>query len=82
MTNSQIENRIKELRNIQKSEVENNFKNDNLWDECEDKIYFLKTYRQENEPKKTFDKFGNESGYILEDGTQVTYSGMTYGSQY
>jgi len=48
MTAKQIENRIQELRNIQELEVKNNFKNNDLWDDCEDKIYFLKTYGQEN----------------------------------
>ena len=45
-----IENRIAELRATQKQEVENNFANNNLWDECEDLIYMLIKYGQETMP--------------------------------
>jgi hypothetical protein len=45
-----IENRIAELRATQKQEVENNFLNNNLWDECEDLIYMLIKYGQETMP--------------------------------
>ncbi len=45
-----IENRIAELRATQRLEVENNFANGNLWDECDDKIYCLITFRQETYP--------------------------------
>ena len=82
MTNAQIKNRIKELRNIQKLEVENEFKNNNLWDECEDKIYKLKNNGKENDPHPTFDENGFETGYYLDNGNEVVYSGMTYESQY
>jgi hypothetical protein len=45
-----IENRIAELRATQRQEVENNFANNNLWDECEDLIYMLIKYGQETMP--------------------------------
>ena len=49
------EQRIQELLMIQKSEVQNNFANGELWNETEDKIYFLKTYGQENKPTPIYD---------------------------
>ena len=45
-----LENRVAELRAIQRQEVENNFANGNLWDDCEDKIYCLFQYGQETYP--------------------------------
>lgn len=45
-----IENRIAELRATQRQEVENNFANNNLWNECEDLIYMLIKYGQETMP--------------------------------
>lgn len=45
-----IENRIAELRATQRQEVENNFANGFLWDECHNKIENLKMYGQEEQP--------------------------------
>jgi hypothetical protein len=45
-----IENRIAELRATQRQEVENNFANNDLWNECEDFIYMLIKYGQETMP--------------------------------
>lgn len=45
-----IENRIAELRATQRKEVENNFANNDLWNECEDLIYMLIKYGQETMP--------------------------------
>jgi hypothetical protein len=45
-----IENRIAELRAIQRQEVENNFANSDLWDKCDDIIYCLLTFGQETYP--------------------------------
>jgi len=45
-----IENRIAELRATQRQEVDNNFANGNLWDECHIKIENIKMYGQEEQP--------------------------------
>jgi hypothetical protein len=45
-----LENRVAELRAIQRYEVENNFPNGFLWDECHNKIENLKMYGQEEQP--------------------------------
>ena len=45
-----IENRIAELIAIQVQEVNNNFGNSFLWDECHNKIENLKMYGQEEQP--------------------------------
>lgn len=76
------QNRIAELRDIQKREEENNFANGELWNESEDKIYFLTTYGQENRPSPLFDEDECECGYELNDGTKVFWSGMTFENSY
>ena len=76
------EQRIQELLMIQKSEVQNNFANGELWNETEDKIYFLKTYGQENKPTPIYDENDYECGYELNDGSKVFWSGMTFENSY
>lgn len=74
--------RIVELRLVQKQEVENNFANGDLWNEVEDKIYFLETYGQENRPTPIYDEDDCECGYELNDGTKVYWEGMTFENSY
>ena len=62
----------------QKIEADNNFPNGDLWNNLEDKITCFRLHRQENEPKKMFNKDGWETGYELNDGTKIYYSGMTH----
>jgi len=76
------EQRILELLVIQMKEVENNFANGELWNQTEDKIYFLKTYGQENRPTPIYDEDDCECGYELNDGTKVFWSGMTFENSY
>ena len=68
-----LNNRIAELKNIQSREVKNNFKNGNLWNECEDKINNIMQYGQESEPKFITCQYGYEIGYVLENGEFVEY---------
>jgi len=70
-----IENRIQELRNIQSRETECNFPNGNLWNECEDKIFNLKTYGQEPELVNDGDVLTLENGEVIE------FAGLTFENQ-
>ena len=83
MTNpAAIKERIDQLRLIQQTEERNNFANDNLWNECEDKIYFLKQYGQENEPSPLYDENGYQIGIVLENGNFIEWEGMTFENSY
>ncbi len=74
--------RIAELRTIQQQEVSNNFANGDLWNNCEDAIYYLEKYGQENRPLPIYDENECERGYELNDGTKVYWSGMTFENSY
>jgi hypothetical protein len=74
--------RIAELRTIQQQEVSNNFLNGDLWNNCEDAIWCLGKFGQENYPKHLYDENGVKKGYELNDGTKVYWSGMTFENSY
>ena len=82
MNQETVQMRTAELRTIQQTEVANNFANGNLWNECEDKIYFLTKYGQENKPDDVFDGDGYRIGYILNNGTIIEEGGMTFENSY
>ena len=76
-----LSNRIAELKNIQQHELENNFKNDDLWNECEDAIYRINKHGQEEKLISLFDDEGNEAGYELNDNSKVYFSGVNFENQ-
>ena len=73
--------RISELKQIQKEEVENNFKNGDLWNECEDKIDCIIKYGQEDFPERILDKNGINTGLKLKCGTEIVFLGMDFYNQ-
>jgi len=76
-----IKTRIAELREEQEKEAAAGFPNGERWNELEDKIYFLKEYGQENEPRK-FSYENEREGYVegleLNGGVKIFFSGMTF----
>jgi hypothetical protein len=74
--------RIAELRLDQQQEVINNFANGDLWNNCEDAIFFIERYGQENRPAPLYDEDDCECGYELNDGTKVYFEGMTFENSY
>ena len=71
------QSRISELISIQESEVENNFKNGDLWNDCQALIDNIEAYGQEEDPKPIINNSGIEVGYILKDGTEFIFRGMS-----
>jgi hypothetical protein len=69
--------KVSTLQEQQKEEHANGFQNGELWNDLQDKIYCLQTYGQENQPKE-FKENGFVSGYELNNGDKVYYSGMTF----
>jgi len=71
--NETLNSRIAELRCIQEQEIQNNFANGDLWNNCEDAIWCLSRFGQENFPKSTYNENGVKNGYELNDGRQVHF---------
>jgi hypothetical protein len=71
--NETLNSRIAELRCIQEQEIQNNFANGDLWNNCEDAIWCLGRFGQENFPKSTYNENGVKNGYELNDGRQVHF---------
>lgn len=82
MTAQEIKSRIEELKDLMNEEVNNNFANGELWNNCYDAIYRLETIGQENAPEEMVDENGYIIGYRLENGTEVIYEGMTLENSY
>lgn len=76
------EKRIAELVAIMQSEVENNFANGDLWNDCHDKIWNIHTHGQENKPSDIIDENGYIVGYRLENGQETYFEGMTFENSY
>ena len=86
-----IVNRIKELENFcnqitekvqimtDKEEISNIY---DVWESARNIIDNLQVYKQESNPIKMYDENENVIGYILENGDEVYYSGMTFENQY
>lgn len=81
-TQVNIKERIAELKDLQNEEVNNNFANGELWNNCQDAIYNLENHGQENTPEEIKDNDGLAIGYKLENGTEVYFEGMTFENQY
>ena len=77
-----ISTRIEELKNIMAEEVNNNFANGELWNNCHDAICNLESFGQENTPEELKDNDGLILGYKLENGTEVYFEGMTFENSY
>jgi len=75
-TKANFELIIKNLMEIQAEEVRNNFKNNNLWNECESMISCIKMHGQTNWPEKIYDEAGYEVGYKLNTGEVIEYGCM------
>ena len=73
---------IKNLLEIQAIEVQNNFANGDLWNQCEDMINNIKRYGQTNDPQKIYDENGYEVGYQLNNGLIYTYGDAEYSLNY
>ena len=54
---TKIENRIAELEAIQNNEIQNNFANGDLYNDCENKLNMIRLHGQEEAPEydETFD---------------------------
>lgn len=86
-----IVNRIKELENFcnqitekvqtltDKEEISNLY---DVWESARDIISNLQLYKQEATPIKILDENERVIGYILENGDEVYYSGMTFENSY
>jgi hypothetical protein len=69
---------IKNLLEIQAIEVQNNFANGDLWNNCEDMINNIKMYGQTNDPQKIYDQNGYEIGFQLNNGLFYSYGNAEY----
>lgn len=86
-----IKNRIDELQNFcnqitekvqtltDKQEISDLY---DVWESAKSIIDNLQVYKQESLPIKMYDENENIIGYILENGDEVYYSGMTFENQY
>lgn len=86
-----IVNRIKELENFcnqitekvqtltDKEEISNLY---DVWESARDIISNLQVYKQEATPIKILDENDRIIGYILENGDECYYSGMTFENSY
>lgn len=79
---NKMTNRINELKQIMIQEENNNFQNGELYNECNDKIYCLEKYGQENYPSEIYDEQGYLIGLKLDNGNEIHYEGMTFENSY
>lgn len=77
-----IQNRISELRELQRVEMENNFPNGDLWNELDDKIWRLFIYGQEEELEDILNEEGCVVGKRYKNGNEIWNEGMTFENQY
>ena len=77
-----IQNRISELRELQRIEMENNFPNGDLWNELDDKIWRLFIYGQEEELEDILNEEGWVVGKRYKNGNEIWYEGMTFENSY
>ena len=77
-----IQNRISELRELQRIEMENNFPNGDLWNELDDRIWRLFIYGQEEELEDILNEEGWVVGKRYKNGNEIWNEGMTFENSY